>query len=42
VRASSVLAALEIARDGHAQLRQREPYAPLYVRACNRIETADE
>ena len=39
VRASSVLAALEITKDGHAQLRQRAPYAPLYVRGCDRNET---
>jgi segregation and condensation protein A len=34
VRASSVLAALEITKEGHARLRQREAYAPLYVRAA--------
>lgn len=34
VRASSMLAALEITREGHARLRQREAYAPLYVRAA--------
>ena len=42
VRASSMLAALEITKDGHALLRQREPYAPLFVRACERNETHDE
>ena len=34
VRASSMLAALEITKEGHARLRQREAYAPLYVRAA--------
>ncbi len=33
VRASSMLAALEITKEGHARLRQREAYAPLFVRA---------
>lgn len=36
VRASSMLAALEITKEGHARLRQREAYAPLYVRATER------
>lgn len=36
VRASSMLAALEITKEGHARLRQREAYAPLYVRAAKR------
>lgn len=39
VRASSMLAALEITKEGHAQLRQRETYAPLYVKAAERDET---
>lgn len=34
VRASSMLAALEITKEGHARLRQREAYAPLYVRGA--------
>ena len=34
VRASSTLAALEIAKEGHARLRQREAFAPLYVRGA--------
>ncbi|MHA6289177.1 segregation and condensation protein A [Maricaulis sp. CAU 1757] len=33
VKASSVLAALEIAKEGHAVLRQREAFGPLFVRA---------
>ncbi|MFN3434952.1 MAG: segregation and condensation protein A [Sphingomonas sp.] len=31
--ASSFLAALELAKQGRVELRQREPFAPLYVRA---------
>ncbi|MBR9825630.1 MAG: segregation/condensation protein A [Alphaproteobacteria bacterium] len=42
VRASSVLAALEITKEGHAQIRQREAYAPLYVRAAEREDTPNE
>ena len=34
VRASSMLAALEITKDGHARLRQREAFAPIYVRGA--------
>ena len=33
VMASSLLAALEITKDGEAELRQSETYAPLYMRA---------
>ncbi len=33
-RASSFAAALELARQGRLQLRQAEPFAPLYVRAA--------
>ena len=32
-RASSFLAALELARQGRVELRQAEPFAPLYLRA---------
>jgi len=42
VRASTMLAALEITKEGHARLRQREAYAPLYVRAATGEETPDE
>lgn len=42
VRASSVLAALEITKEGHARLRQREAYAPLYVRAADERDGPDE
>ena len=43
VRASSMLAALEITKEGHARLRQREAYAPLYVRSLSGVEgTNDE
>jgi len=41
VRASSMLAALEITKEGHARLRQREAYAPLYVRANGDDATHD-
>ena len=42
VRASSVLAALEITKEGHARLRQREAFAPLFVRGASGDETSDE
>lgn len=42
VKASSMLAALEITKEGHARLRQREAYAPLYVKSAEREETPDE
>jgi segregation and condensation protein A len=32
--ASSFVAALELARQGRIELRQAEPFAPLYLRAC--------
>jgi segregation and condensation protein A len=41
-RASSMLAALEITKDGHARLRQRDAFAPLFVKGANRDETVDE
>lgn len=42
VRASSMLAALEITKEGRARLRQREAYAPLFVRSEKRDEGKDE
>lgn len=42
IKASSMLAALEITKEGHARLRQREAYAPLYVKGAEREETRDE
>ena len=42
VRASSMLAALEITKEGRARLRQREAYAPLFVRSEKRDEAKDE
>jgi segregation and condensation protein A len=42
VRASSMLAALEITKDGHARLRQSAPFAPLYVRGSKENKTADK
>lgn len=42
VRASSMLAALEITKEGHARLRQREAYAPLYVRSLSGEEGATD
>ena len=38
IRASSTLAALEIAKEGAAEIRQREAYAPIYVRGRQRDE----
>jgi segregation and condensation protein A len=42
VRASSMLAALEITKEGHARLRQQEAYAPLYVRSLSGEEGATD
>ena len=42
VRASSMLAALEITKEGHARLRQHEAYAPLYVKAVSGEEGAHD
>ncbi|MDG1419065.1 MAG: ScpA family protein [Maricaulis sp.] len=39
VRASSMLAALEITKEGHARLRQREAFDPLFVRSADKNET---
>jgi segregation and condensation protein A len=33
--ASSFLAVLELARQGRVELRQRAPFAPLYLRAAS-------
>ncbi len=42
VRASSVLAALEITKEGHARLRQREAFSQLYIKGADHNETPDE
>jgi segregation and condensation protein A len=42
IRASSMLAALEITKEGHARLRQRDAFAPIFVKGANRDETCDE
>ena len=33
--ASSLVASLELAKEGHAELRQTQAFAPLFVRACS-------
>lgn len=42
VRASSMLAALEITKEGHARLRQREAFSRLFIKGADRNETPDE
>ncbi|OAB56602.1 chromosome segregation protein ScpA [Leptolyngbya valderiana BDU 20041] len=41
VMASSLLAALEITKDGEAELRQEATYAPIWLRAARTAETAE-
>lgn len=42
VRASSMLAALEITKEGHARMRQREAYAPLFIKAASDNENTND
>ena len=42
IRASSLLAGLELAKEGHVDIRQTEPFAPIYLRARSEADKAKD